>query len=78
MVSEHRATNLYLWLDLRAIARPLPFCSISLWWFEARCGDDEPDAPCRVRHNLGPISRPQFQRAKRRRLQTFYVPPRLW
>jgi hypothetical protein len=50
-----------LGMDLRAIARPLPFCSIGLWWFVARCGDDEPCAPCRVRHNLGPISRLQFE-----------------
>ena len=52
MVPEHHATNYILGLDPRAIARPSPFCSIGLWWFGARCGDDEPCAPCRVRHKL--------------------------
>jgi hypothetical protein len=45
-----------LWLDLRAIAT----IAIGLWRFVA-LRRYQPDAPCRVGHNLGPISRLQFQ-----------------
>ena len=33
-----RRRTYILWLDLRAIARLLPFCSISLWWLSNATG----------------------------------------
>lgn len=60
--------SLFVWC-LSIIRRPIScgcICAPSLgrclsvpsaYGGSERCGDDEPDAPCRVRHNLGPISR---------------------